>query len=184
MNRGIEKIDMCRSFFHNEGDICTVKHAVKRLSTSLFSVTSPLMTPEKSLWSGICLGWSAIVGPLAKVCRPLNMQHVRGGRRQSVLWIGVWGGHTFVLSHETHTIMDAVNRYAGKDLVAQVKYKEIAEPIKQKPSVPQDVVPLCPRAQKHVDIVLTKNDGNPSCASVEMALRAFGRALYHQQARP
>ncbi|WP_156095333.1 DciA family protein [Candidatus Hepatobacter penaei] len=153
---------------------------MKRLSSSLFSVTSPLMTPEKSLWSGICLGWPAIVGPLAKVCRPLNMQHVRGGRRQSVLWIGVWGGHTFVLSHETHTIIDAVNRYAGKDLVAQVKYKEIAEPIKQKASGPQDVAPLCPRAQKQVDTVLTKNNDEPACVSVETALRAFGRALYRK----
>jgi hypothetical protein len=100
---------------------------MKALSGCIAGVTRPIVTPQKALWAGLCLSWPKISGRLAEVSRPLRLQWMQGG---GTLWLGVWGGSSFLISHESSFLMDSVNRYAGYKAVVRMRYKALAPPIK------------------------------------------------------
>ena len=154
---------------------------MESLSRAVFSVTGPLMTPQKSLWAGLCLNWRDIVGNVARVSRALKL-HFFKGPGSGTLLVGVWDGQTFLVSHETEYIKDAVNRYAGKEVIVYVKYKEVSAPSRCKPSVKllkESSAQGLPWARSIIEA--RKGVSAHGADPLESALLSFGGSLYKKE---
>lgn len=143
---------------------------MRPLIKAISGVTRPLMTPQKALWAGLCLNWSKIVSRVARTSSPLKFQWMKGG---GTLWIGVWGGQTFLISHETAAIIEAVNRYAGYKAIGRVKYKEIQKPCEMLASV--SIFEISPKAHQKAEHILKANDSIDDCLS--KALLSLGACI-------
>ena len=144
---------------------------MKNLSGLISGVTRPLMTPQKALWAGLCLSWPKIGGGLASVSRPLRLQWGQGG---GTLWLGVWGGSVFLISHESAFLVEAVNRYAGYKAVLRVRYKEI--PVPSKPFVFQKTDKVSSEAKVWAQSILGSKNSQDEI--LEQALFSLGSWVY------
>lgn len=104
---------------------------MRALSRSVRGVVQPLMTQGKALWAEICLDWPAFVGELAHTTRPSALRFTNP-RTPGVLWVEVWEQDAFAMTYEAPAIIQAVNRYAGRQVVQTVKYAVVPPPPKKK----------------------------------------------------
>ena len=148
-------------------------YGMKTLAGTVSRVTRPLMTPQKALWAGLYLSWSKIGGRVAEVSRPLRLRWTQGG---GTLWLGVWGGNAFLISHESARLMEAVNCYAGYKAVVRIRYKEVLPPQKVQSST--KTTARSSAAQDWAESIVTTK--NPKNECLERALLSLGCHLYEE----
>ena len=91
--------------------------------------------------------WGTLVGEdISKKAQPIKIKSIKGGE-QNILYLGMNGPYMAELSLQTQDIIEKINSYYSKDVIAQIKLQQIYDTMRR------NVVKL----DSSQDFVITKN---------------------------
>ena len=76
--------------------------------------------------------WETLVGEnISKKTRPIRLKTLQGGKR-NILYLGMTGPYMAELSLQTQDIIDKINSYFSKELIAQINLQQLHNTISGK----------------------------------------------------